>query len=286
MSVHTEKGEMRMKCNVKNVEVNYEVYGEGKPIIMIHGASVDHRLMSGCMEPIFSNRDGYKRIYFDLPGMGKTKREEWIISSDEVLEVVIGFIEKVIPNENFLVAGESYGGYLCRGILNKIPDRVEGLFLLCPSVRDYEKRNVPEHVVLKKDENLLSQLDSEDAEKFDAIQVVQSERIWNRYRDEILSGIRLSDKDFLLKLRESGYAFSFDDNLDQKFDKPTLILLGRQDSSVGYKDAWSVLDNFPRATFAVLDMAGHNLQIEQEELFNSLVAEWLQRVEFFPMKSF
>jgi len=56
------------------------------------------------------------------------------------------------------------------------------------------------------------------------------------------------------------------------------MLLGRQDSGVGYKDAWSILDNYPRATFAVLDRAGHNLQIEQEELFNSLVSEWLVRV--------
>ena len=31
------------------------------------------------------------------------------------------------------------------------------------------------------------------------------------------------------------------------------MLLGRQDSSVGYKDAWSILDNYPRGTFAVLD---------------------------------
>jgi len=29
----------------------------------------------------------------------------------------------------------------------------------------------------------------------------------------------------------------------------------------------------------VLDRAGHNLQIEQEDLFNALVNEWLDRVE-------
>ena len=73
--------------------------------------------------------------------------------------------------------------------------------------------------------------------------------------------------------------FSFDvDKLNNKFDKPTLILLGRQDNCVGYKDAWNILENFPRATFAVLDRAGHSLQIEQEELFNSLINEWLVRV--------
>ena len=46
---------------------------------------------------------------------------------------------------------------------------------------------------------------------------------------------------------------------DIKFNKSTLILLGRQDSSVGYKDAWSILDNYPKATFAVLDKAGGDM---------------------------
>lgn len=269
-----------MECKIKNISINYEIIGNGKPIIMLHGSHVDHRLMEGCMEPIFNNRDEYKRIYIDLPGMGKTKAENWIINSDVMLDIVIDFIEKIIPNKNFLLAGESYGGYLSRGIVYRIANRVDGLLLLCPAIiADFKKRNIPPHIILKRDDKLLSQLEPSDAEGFNAIQVVQSKSIWNRYRDEILSGIKLADNNFLRNLQENGYAFSFDvDKLDEKFDKPTLMLLGRQDSIVGYKDAWSILDNYPRATFAVLDRAGHNLQIEQEELFNSLINEWLVRV--------
>ncbi len=269
-----------MQCKMKNISINYEVMGSGKPIVMIHGSHVDHRLMTGCMEPVFSNRGGYKRIYIDLPGMGKTKGEKWISDPDIMLEIVIDFIDKIIPNENFLLAGESYGGYLARGIVHRIANRVDGVLLLCPSITmDLKKRNVPKHIILKRDDKLLSQLEPSDAEGFNSIQVVQSKKIWDRYRNEILCGIRLADNDFLLQLGQNGNAFSFDvDRLDEKFNKPTLILLGRQDSSVGYKDAWSILDNYPRATFAVLDRAGHNLQIEQVEVFNSLVNEWILRV--------
>ena len=64
-----------------------------------------------------------------------------------------------------------------------------------------------------------------------------------------------------------------------------LFLLGRQDSVVGYRDAWKIIENYPRATFAILDRAGHILQIEQEELFNSLTNDWLDRVESFLRKS-
>jgi pimeloyl-ACP methyl ester carboxylesterase len=80
-------------------------------------------------------------------------------------------------------------------------------------------------------------------------------------------------------LQRNGYEFSF--NLydkNKKFNKPSLILLGKQDSCVGYKDFLKIFDNFPRTTLAILDKAGHNLQLEQETLFNSLITEWLQRI--------
>lgn len=272
-----------MECKIKNISVNYEIYGEGKPIIMIHGYYPDLRLMSGCMEPIFNNRDGYKRIYIDLPGMGKTKAENWIENSDIMLDIVIEFIEKVIPGENFLLAGESYGGYLSRGLIYKMADRIDGLLLLCPCIiADANKRNNPPHVVLSRDSELLSTLSPEDAEEFDSMAVVQNGKIWRRYKDEILSGVKIADDKFLVNFRKNGYEFSFDvDKLEKTFDKPTLFLLGRQDASVGYKDAWNILDNYTRATFAVIDKAGHNLQLEQEDVFNCLVNEWLTRVEEF-----
>lgn len=44
---------MMSECLIRTVKINYEVFGSGKPIIMIHGFSPDSRLMIGCMEPIF-----------------------------------------------------------------------------------------------------------------------------------------------------------------------------------------------------------------------------------------
>lgn len=270
-----------MECKIKDVSLNYEIIGNGKPIIMIHGYYPDHRLMTGCMEPVFSVKDSYKRIYIDLPGMGKSESARWITNSDTMLDIVIDFIEKIIPNENFLLAGESYGGYLSRGVIHKMADRVDGVLLICPAIiADYKKRNVAEHVVLIEDNKLLSKLTPEDAEVFNSMAVVQSEKIYERYKKEIISGVKRADDNFLRNLQQNGYEFSFDvDRVDEKFNKPTLMLLGRQDSSVGYKDAWSILDNYPRATFAVLDRAGHNLQLEQVKVFNCLVDEWITRVE-------
>ena len=93
--------------------------------------------------------------------------------------------------------------------------------------------------------------------------------------------MKLADVEFQTKVMES-YEFSFDvDKPSEPFVKPTLILLGRQDTEVGYRDAWKMVEIFPRATFAIIDMAGHSLSWEQEGLFNCLANEWIQRVEGF-----
>ncbi len=85
-----------------------------------------------------------------------------------------------------------------------------------------------------------------------------------------------------MEIFEKGYAFSFDvDKLIKRFDKPTLFLLGRQDTSVGYRDAWNIFEQYSRATFAILDEAGHILEIEKETLFNCLVNDWLDRIQQF-----
>ena len=66
--------------------------------------------------------------------------------------------------------------------------------------------------------------------------------------------------------------------MEEPYAKPTLIVMGRQDSSVGYRDSWDYLENYPRASFVILDKAGHNLPIEQDRLFNEITREWLARV--------
>jgi pimeloyl-ACP methyl ester carboxylesterase len=122
-----------MEYTVRDVPIYYEIHGSGRPIVMIHGWSPDHRLMKGCMEPIFQSMEiPWQRIYFDLPGMGKTPGRPWITGSDEMLKVVLEFIEGIIPNQHFVVAGESYGGYLARGVIKERTALVDGLLLICP----------------------------------------------------------------------------------------------------------------------------------------------------------
>ncbi len=66
-----------------------------------------------------------------------------------------------------------------------------------------------------------------------------------------------------------------------EFEKPSLILTGRHDVSVGYRNAWKFESKFKRYTFAVLDAAGHGLPIDQDSVFKILIQEWLGRIHHF-----
>ena len=261
--------------------IYYETYGEGRPVLMIHGFYPDHRLMVGCMEPIFASRPGWKRIYFDLPGMGRTKGELRIDCSDKVLEVLLGFVDHVIPHQRFLVVGESYGGYLARALVLRRPELVDGMVLICPLIHPkQERRRLPSRKVIVEDPTLMSEIDPSDSQEFASVAVIQSRENWERFRNEVLAGLRIADITYLERLGKNGYGLSFDpDSRTEPYDKPVLMLVGRQDTSVGYEDAWNIIENYPRATFAALDSAGHNLQIEQSQIFNLLISEWLDRVE-------
>jgi pimeloyl-ACP methyl ester carboxylesterase len=276
-----------MISTVRDVQIYYEIHGSGTPVVMIHGRGVDHRLMKGCMEPLFqSAHEKWRRIYFDLPGMGRTQGRPWINGSDRMLDIILEFIDGIIPGRDFVLAGQSYGGYLARGIVKKRFSHILGLFLLCPAVRPWivtedgvDKGDVPALTVLERDESFLATLSARDRSDFECFQVVLNERMWNRYRDEILPGVRSADNRFLDSILGQNVPFGFAvDRLEKPFIKPALMLTGRQDAATGYRNVWTLIEDYPRSSYVVLDKAGHALQIEQEQLFNALVGEWLARI--------
>ena len=54
-----------MECQLENITVHYEVFGEGRPIVALHGWTLDHRFEVSALEPIFKYREGWKRFYPD-----------------------------------------------------------------------------------------------------------------------------------------------------------------------------------------------------------------------------
>jgi pimeloyl-ACP methyl ester carboxylesterase len=270
-----------MECEIREGSLFYKRIGDGIPLVLLHGRVGDHRYMEGLFEPLFAKRGGWQRIYLDLPGCGQTRVDESVNSHDRELEVILECIDRIIPGQRFALAGLSYGGYLARGIVCRRMEQLEGLCLIAPRIQqDPAMKDTPEHITLATNEAIKMELDADEIEVFESL-VVQSRHGLGRLREHFFPGAAVHDHEHSQRLRTNSRGLSFDaDALEQPFEKPTLILTGRQDSTVGYRDAWGILPNYPRATFAVLDRAGHFLGMtEQSELVSALLREWLERVE-------
>jgi pimeloyl-ACP methyl ester carboxylesterase len=268
-----------MKCKIKDIEVYYEDIGSGLPLVILHGMPLDHHHIFNDLEPLFVDRHGWRRIYPDLPGMGKTIAADWITNQDHMLDIILEFIEKVAPGERFTVAGTSYGGYLARGVINRKGKHIDGMFINVPSVETNEiKKDLPKHRVIKESQEFLAAL-TPDEQDLRSLIVTQSLELLQDFRSWFSPAGAMADQAFLERLNKN-FSLSFSvDALPEPFPAPTLILTGRFDHWCGYREAYKLLENYPRATYAVLDKAGHALASEQKTLFRALVNEWLDRVE-------
>lgn len=264
-----------MKRELPDATVSYDEFGQGRPVLMLHGSPLDHTEMVYEMEPTFAERKGWRRIYLDMPGHGGTAGRDWMTGRDDVLKVVEEFIDAVIGPERFVVAGTSYGGYIARGLVYRRSASIDGIFVNVPAIiADSSKRTVPPQTVLVRDESVASQARSENMEWLLELAVAQGRSLLDYAR--ALQRCT-ADVEFLEKIK-SGFSFDVDD-LPTPFPAPALFVMGRQDQVVGYRDALAIMENYPRGTFVVFDRAGHLLAGEQTELWSALLDEWLDRVE-------
>src|SRR5690242_15544747 len=117
-----------MECRSNGVTVHYAEHGSGAALLALHGAGVDHREIEAAIEAVVPG-EGYRRIYPDLPGMGRTTAEG-LSGNDDVVTLLGDFIDRLIGGP-VLLLGHSYGAYVARGLAARRPDRVVGLALLC-----------------------------------------------------------------------------------------------------------------------------------------------------------
>ena len=270
-----------MECLINDLPVYFEEYGAGKPILCLHGYSLDIRSTMGCFEPFFQNKQGYRRIYLDMPGKGKTPARDWVKNADIMLDILKQFAHKVIGNEGFLLTGHSYGGYMALGMAQDTNLTIDGIFLLCPVViTDFKERNLPKATKVIEEKGLRDIICSDDLKDFEDFlngTTLANKETWHRYKNEILSGLKVADKNFTAEYRKNGYGFSFETELNKlQYANPITVLTGRQDGVTGYEDPWNTLKYLPRLTFAALDGAGHMPQIEKTEAFNFYLKNWLE----------
>jgi pimeloyl-ACP methyl ester carboxylesterase len=256
-----------MEIRVGQVVVHYVEHGTGRPVLVFHGAGVDHREAEACFELVFDGIAGLRRIYPDLPGMGRTIAPETLRSAEDVLDTLLDFAEEVIGGTGYLLIGHSAGGYYAKAMAARRPAQVAGLALVCPLLPGL--RDVPEHRVVAGSGEI-----GDDV--FRSYFVIQTPEMLERYEHYVAPAAATVDQAALERI---GERWALPSDHAPAYAGPTVVVAGRLDSTVGYAAAIDLVDHYPHASLAVVDDTGHALPHEQPELLRALLAEWLARVE-------
>ena len=258
--------------------LHHQIVGTGKPVLILHGVTLDHRYMMEVLEPAFVNTPGFKRFYLDFPGHGQSPAQEDIRSQDDLLNVVMGFIKAHMPDEPFALIGLSRGSYIARGIVHQMPDRVSGAALIVPGGNPSSRHVLPDHEILVPDPTMRAELAPNELWAHENLSVVQNRDILKQRRRVVAPAQKLFDAEQDARIKEA-FDFSFKESEEsQVFNRPSLIVAGRQDSISGYLDSIDLMQRYTRATLAVLDTAGHGLAMERPEVFHALIGDWLARL--------
>jgi len=273
-----------MKWETDTATLDWEEYGEGQPIVFLHGWTMNRQVEIDAYEPIFSRRPGWRRIYPDLPGMGRSIGKA-IRNQDDMLAAMEAFLDHRLAGTPFVLAGTSLGGYLARAIAARRRGQVRGLLLKVPAiVADTAKRTLPVVEPLVRNESVMATIDPAEREAMGPMLVeapAYVEKSRQRFRALVKPAID-GTAPWVHEIRADPerYGLSFDLAAAERFfTKPTLVITARQDTTAGYRDAWDILESYPRATFAVIDRATHGWPVESADLLAALVDDWLERIE-------
>ena len=255
--------------------------GSGTPLVLLHGFGVDHRILLP-LEPALEGVDGWRRLYFDLPGATRSPTGN-VSSAQQVAEAAMAEVQSLIGAEPFAVLGNSFGAMIGRYIAHELRSQVLGLATLAGVfVSPSGDRTLPNRVVLRRDSQVAPIL-GDALNDYREMAVVESAQSANAFLEYVLPGIRGAKQPVLERIAES-YALTREpeDAHPAPFLQPSLHITGRQDHVVGYRDAWNRIEHYPRATFVTLDAAGHNVHLEQPKMCAALVSDWLARIRLFP----
>lgn len=113
-----------MNIKVNDVNIFYEVYGEGIPIILVHGNGETHEIFDKLIEKLKIN---YKVYALDSRCHGKSEKTK-MISYDLMAQDVIEFIKKLQINKP-LFYGFSDGGIIGLLVTIKEPQLLSNLII-------------------------------------------------------------------------------------------------------------------------------------------------------------
>jgi pimeloyl-ACP methyl ester carboxylesterase len=252
----------------------YEAKGSGVPLLLIHGYPLSREIWRPQLEGL---AEIARVIAPDLRGFGESQAVQGIYAMDRLAQDCLELLDHLKITKPAMVCGHSMGGYVTFAFFRRYPERVRALVLTSTRAAPDSpeaKANREKAVATAREkgagaiaEAMLPRLLSPRTQEGKPELVARVRQIMESSSVDGIAGALLGMRD----RPDSGPTLS-------KIDKPTLILHGIDDPLIPLAEAQAMQAAIQGAQLHSLPKAGHLPSLEQPELFNRYVREFMARL--------
>lgn len=239
-------------ANVNGIKMYYEIYGQGQPLLLIHGNGGSVKSSSSQI-PFFAKK--YRVIVMDSRGQGKTNDNSDSLTYSLMTEDVNAFLN-YLHLDSVLVFGQSDGAILGLLLAARHPEKVKRLAAMSPNLRPDDDVFYPESAALNH-------------QFFDILQ------------KRVAAGVPGSERDFKLQ-RLMAYHPHIPTSELQKIKSPVLLLSADRDL-IRLSHILEIYESIPKANLCILPGSTHFAIRQNPDVFNETLYRFLS--EPFSMPS-
>ena len=264
------------KIKVNELKMAYAMQGEGEPLLLLHGLSIGKSLCDGFIDELAQY---LHVITYDQRGLGESEVADLDYSLTDLADDAIALLD-YMEIEQASVAGFSFGGLIAQELLLRYPQRFNRAMMACTYPGGLKHG---EDVVDDEDAKLAYSLDSNIPEKIkvDALARTLYTNGFIEQHPEIIEPWKLSRLHRTLSdntLHRQDLYMEYDVFSELKNIKhPVLVMAGKQDSLIPYKNSELLAAQLPNAQLVTLEPCGHELWVEQkQEMLKNIISFFRQ----------
>lgn len=263
-----------MQIELKDFTMSYEDAGDGLPVVFIHGYPLGRWMWA---PQIAGLADAARVIAPDLRGHGDSSATAGEYTMDLLADDIHAMLDILAIKKPVVLCGLSMGGYVALAFCRRYPQRVAGLVMAASraSADAPETRANRDKTMALAKEKGLPAIVEQMLPKMMAPQTYQT-------KPELVERVRLIMEAVSLDgvLGDQAGMKNRPDSLPTlaAFDKPLLIIQGEEDQFAPREVAEAMKNAAPQARMALIPAAGHLPNLEQPELFNQVLREFLKQL--------
>lgn len=246
----------------------YQVEGQGRPIMLIHGVGADATSWDTIAAALASE---FRVIRLDLRGHGRSDHIQRAITLDDFVTDVIDVLDAcAVPTAH--IVGFSLGGLIAQGIALQYPPRVDRLVLLSAVAGRTEQERA----------RVASRLEILRNQGIGAITGAAQERWFTpdflaRHPDRVRQRMEQLQRNHAPSYAAAYTVFSTSDLGDRlhAIRNPTLVATGENDIGSNTRMARFMHKEIPGSRLVILPKLRHSILAEAPETVTALLREFL-----------